>query len=52
MIFALSGAVTKWKDTEGLTGANLLKVLVKDQVLYFAMQVSFNDIHRLTLKMQ
>ena len=40
MIFALSGAVTMWKETEGLTGAKLLKVLIMDQVLYFMMYVS------------
>lgn len=37
MVFALFGAVSTWKETEGLTGANLLKVLIVDQILYFLM---------------
>ena len=40
MIFALQGAVTVWKETEGFTGAKLLKALILDQVLYFFMYVS------------
>ena len=37
MIFALSGAFTVWKETEGLTGSKLLRVLIVDQILYFLM---------------
>lgn len=39
MIFAVSGAATIWKETEGFTGAKLLKVLMVDQILYFVMCV-------------
>ena len=35
IVFALLGAVDKWKDAEGLTGTSLLKVLIMDQGLYF-----------------
>ena len=45
MIFALSGALTKWRDAEGLTGTNLLKVLIMDQGIYYTVQVVFYDIH-------
>lgn len=39
MIFALKGAMVIWKETEGLTGTELLRVLIIDQALYFLMYV-------------
>ena len=39
MVCALLGALTLWKETEGFTGAALVKVLIQDQILYFLMYV-------------
>ena len=39
MILSVKGAATMWRETEGFTGAKLLKVLLADQVLYFLVYV-------------
>ena len=39
LAFALSGAVTLWRTTEGLIGFKLLRVIIVDQILYFVMYV-------------
>ena len=35
MIFAVRKAAIMWKETTGLTGAKLMKVLIRDQMVYF-----------------
>ena len=39
MVFALMGAVTAWRENGGFKGAELIKVLVLDQILYFVAYV-------------
>ena len=39
MILSVKGAAIMWRETEGFTGAKLLKVLLADQVLCFLVYV-------------
>lgn len=40
MAVSVRKAAIIWKETAGLTGAKLMEVLIRDQVMYFAAYVS------------
>lgn len=43
LAFALPGAAKIWKETYGYQGSTLIRVLIQDQILYFAAYVTLND---------